>query len=91
MRLSYLISKNLDRKDTTISGGINYNDHTIKHDGGSIVSSTLFGGYDYPVNKRLMTSTQLGYTIADIESASAFGFQETRESTSPFFELWYEL
>jgi len=87
LRLSYLISKNLDRKDTTISGGINYNDHTIKHDGGSIVSSTLFGGYDYPVNKRLMTSTQLGYTIADISSASAFGSQETRESTSPFFEF----
>ena len=63
LRLSYLISKNLDRKDTTISGGINYNDHTIKHDGGSISSSTLFGGYDYPVNKRLMTSRNLNLPL----------------------------
>ena len=87
LRLSYLISKNLDRKDTTISGGINFNDHVIKHNGGSILSSTLFGGYDYPVNKRLMTSTQLGYTIADIESGLESGTKETRESTSPFFEF----
>lgn len=91
LRLSYLISKTLDKKDKAISGGINYNNHEIKHDGGSIASSTIFGGYDYPVNKKLMTSTQFGYTFAEIEGGSSS--PEVRDSSSPFFELGlnYEL
>lgn len=86
IRISYLISRMLDQKDKAISVGLNFNDHEIKHDGGSLISTTLFGGYDYPVNKKIMTSTQLGYTFGKIEGGSGSSYQDDRETTSPFFE-----
>ena len=90
-RLSYLLSRSLDQERKTLSGGINFNNHLIQHDGGSIKTSTIFAGYDYALNNRLQTSLQLGYTFGNIDRASGSTttnfVNETSNSESPFFEV----
>ena len=90
-RLAYLLSRNLDEERKTLSGGINFNDHQIQHEGGSIKTTTIFAGYDYAINNRLQTSTQLGYTFGDINRASGSSttnfVNDTSNSESPFFEV----
>ena len=91
MRLSYLLSREIDAEKKTLSGGINYNDHTIQHDGGSIDTSTIFAGFDYKINPRLLTSTQIGYTFGTINQAEGSDsinyVNKSSKTESPFFEL----